>query len=108
MKAILILAAATIAVPALAQTTVGVRPSVAHSQPTCVTDGTCPTLAATVSRQLGTPVPVVATPAVGGPYEATAVTRAPMPAPTVGAYPPCSPGPGDDRCIQLYERGRTR
>jgi hypothetical protein len=23
------------------------------------------------------------------------------------AYPPCSPGPGDDRCIQLYERGVT-
>jgi len=22
-------------------------------------------------------------------------------------YPPCSPGPGDDRCIQLYERGVT-
>lgn len=20
-------------------------------------------------------------------------------------YPPCDPGPGDDRCIQLYERG---
>jgi hypothetical protein len=20
-------------------------------------------------------------------------------------YPPCRPGPGDDRCIQLYERG---
>jgi hypothetical protein len=23
------------------------------------------------------------------------------------AYPPCRPGPGDDRCIQLYERGVT-
>ncbi len=22
-------------------------------------------------------------------------------------YPPCSPGPGDDRCIQLYEPGVT-
>jgi hypothetical protein len=22
-------------------------------------------------------------------------------------YPPCDPGPGDDRCIQLYERGVT-
>jgi hypothetical protein len=22
-------------------------------------------------------------------------------------YPPCRPGPGDDRCIQLYERGVT-
>lgn len=31
---------------------------------------------------------------VGGPLEET-------------AYPPCRPGPGDDRCIQLYERGVT-
>ena len=30
---------------------------------------------------------------VGGPVEVQA------------GYPPCSPGPGDDRCIQLYERG---
>lgn len=30
---------------------------------------------------------------MGGPEEATT------------EYPPCSPGPGDDRCIQLYERG---
>ena len=30
---------------------------------------------------------------VGGPIEAQA------------GYPPCSPGPGDDRCIQLYEAG---
>ena len=30
---------------------------------------------------------------VGGPVEAQS------------GYPPCSPGPGDDRCIQLYERG---
>jgi hypothetical protein len=22
-------------------------------------------------------------------------------------YPPCDPGPGDDKCIQLYERGVT-
>ena len=22
-------------------------------------------------------------------------------------YPPCAPGPGDDRCIQLYEPGVT-
>lgn len=29
---------------------------------------------------------------MGGPEEATT------------EYPPCSPGPGDDRCIQLYER----
>ena len=30
---------------------------------------------------------------MGGPEEA------------VSNYPPCQPGPGDDRCIQLYERG---
>ena len=33
--------------------------------------------------------------AVGGPFEPAA------------SYPPCRPGPGDDRCIQLYERGVT-
>ena len=32
---------------------------------------------------------------VGGPVEAQS------------GYPPCEPGPGDDRCIQLYERGVT-
>jgi len=32
---------------------------------------------------------------VGGPIEAQS------------GYPPCSPGPGDDRCIQLYEAGVT-
>ena len=32
---------------------------------------------------------------VGGPVEAQS------------GYPPCDPGPGDDRCIQLYERGVT-
>lgn len=32
---------------------------------------------------------------VGGPIEAQS------------GYPPCSPGPGDDRCIQLYEHGVT-
>ena len=32
---------------------------------------------------------------VGGPIEAQA------------GYPPCRPGPGDDRCIQLYEPGVT-
>ena len=36
--------------------------------------------------------------AIGGPYEA-----APAP-PAVAGYPPCRPGRGDDRCIQLYER----
>ena len=34
---------------------------------------------------------------VGGPLEEVAAT----------SYPPCRPGPGDDRCIQLYERGVT-
>jgi|GEM_PF-2365760 len=34
--------------------------------------------------------------AMGGPIEAQA------------AYPPCRPGRGDDRCIQLYERGVAR
>lgn len=107
MKAILILAAASIAAPALAQTPITAHPSVAHSQPACMQDGSCPILADTISRQLGMPAPVVATPAVGGPYE-PAATRSPMPAPTVGEYPPCDPGPGDDRCIQLYERGVRR
>ena len=37
--------------------------------------------------------------AVGGPYEEVA-----QPAPRA-TYRPCRPGPGDDRCIQLYERG---
>lgn len=27
------------------------------------------------------------------------------PQPAAGNYPPCSPGQGDDHCIQLYERG---
>lgn len=34
---------------------------------------------------------------VGGPLEEVDAT----------SYPPCRPGPGDDRCIQLYERGVT-
>ena len=34
---------------------------------------------------------------VGGPLEEVDTT----------SYPPCRPGPGDDRCIQLYERGVT-
>ena len=37
--------------------------------------------------------------ATGGPYEA-----APISSSTTAAYPPCRPGRGDDRCIQLYER----
>jgi hypothetical protein len=29
----------------------------------------------------------------------------PAPAAVATGYRPCRPGPGDDRCIQLYERG---
>ena len=105
MKTILILAATAIAVPAFAQSTITVSPSVAHAQPACMLDGSCPMLAATIARQLGTPVPQ--TTAVGGPYE-PAMTRTAMPARAATDYPPCSPGPGDDRCIQLYERGVRR
>jgi hypothetical protein len=105
MKSILILAAAAIAVPAFAQSTITVRPSVAHAQPACMIDGSCPTLSATISRQLGTPI--AQTTPVGGPYE-PAMTRSAMTARAAADYPPCSPGPGDDRCIQLYERGVRR
>jgi hypothetical protein len=37
---------------------------------------------------------------VGGPLEEVTTSA-------TADYPPCSPGPGDDRCIQLYERGVT-
>ena len=36
---------------------------------------------------------------MGGPLEEVTPVKA------SGDYPPCRPGPGDDRCIQLYERG---
>jgi len=36
------------------------------------------------------------------------MTRSAMPVRAATDYPPCSPGPGDDRCIQLYERGVRR
>lgn len=39
---------------------------------------------------------------VGGPDEAEAVAAVATPQ---ASYPPCSPGPGDDNCIQLYEPG---
>lgn len=104
MRAILILAVAAFAAPAMAQTPAGAHGSVPRTQPACALDGTCPTLAATVARQLGMPA---APAAMGGPYEPV-MTDAPRPAPTAGDYPPCRPGPGDDRCIQLYERGRQR
>jgi hypothetical protein len=43
-------------------------------------------------------------PAVGGPLEEVAVADS-TPRPASQNYPPCSPGPGDDNCIQLYEPG---
>ncbi|TMJ19737.1 MAG: hypothetical protein E6G92_08185 [Alphaproteobacteria bacterium] len=46
---------------------------------------------------------------MGGPLEevdTAAVSPADLaPHPATHSYPPCSPGPGDDNCIQLYERG---
>jgi len=44
---------------------------------------------------------------MGGPDEplATAATTELTPRPATQNYPPCDPGPGDDRCIQLYEPG---
>ena len=45
---------------------------------------------------------------VGGPLEtadAGATTLDLSPRPAAQNYPPCAPGPGDDRCIQLYEPG---
>ena len=43
---------------------------------------------------------------VGGPEEAVQVASADLaPRPAAGNYPACSPGPGDDNCIQLYEPG---
>lgn len=46
--------------------------------------------------------PLDAQPAVGGPYEEA---DAAAPRPASQNYPACSPGPGDDNCIQLYEPG---
>ena len=105
MKSILILAVAAIAVPAVAQTSAEFRPLAPYSQPACMLNGSCSVLSATIARQLKTSVP--ATTAVGGPFE-PAMTRSAMPARAAADYPPCSPGPGDDRCIQLYERGVRR
>lgn len=47
---------------------------------------------------------------VGGPVETAEVTPATAASdlalrPATHNYPPCDPGPGDDNCIQLYERG---
>ena len=41
----------------------------------------------------------------GGPFEEADATADLAPRPSADNYPPCSPGPGDDRCIQLYEPG---
>ena len=44
--------------------------------------------------------------AMGGPIEEGAMTTASLaPRPATTNYEPCEPGPGDDRCIQLYEPG---
>lgn len=57
--------------------------------------------------------------AMGGPYEPVTAHAASTMSHETGyegvggpveertSYPPCDPGPGDDSCIQLYERGVT-
>lgn len=59
-----------------------------------------------------TPVPAepVTTPndGMGGPIETAGASAAALdlsPHPAAQNYPACAPGPGDDRCIQLYEPG---
>jgi hypothetical protein len=42
---------------------------------------------------------------MGGPLEADLAGASLAPQPATQDYPACSPGPGDDRCIQLYEDG---
>lgn len=42
---------------------------------------------------------------VGGPIETADAAAATAPRPAAHNYPACSPGPGDDNCIQLYEPG---
>jgi hypothetical protein len=46
---------------------------------------------------------------IGASYPMTVQNEAAMtanvPAAVIVSYPACRPGPGDDRCIQLYERG---
>ena len=45
---------------------------------------------------------------MGGPFEdGLAGADDLTPRPAADNYPPCRPGPGDDRCIQLYEPGVT-
>ena len=48
----------------------------------------------------------VSTAGVGGPEEVVTTAAADLtPRAAAHNYPPCSPGPGDDNCIQLYELG---
>ena len=42
---------------------------------------------------------------MGGPDEPVATTAAATAVTTETSWPACSPGPGDDNCIQLYEPG---
>jgi hypothetical protein len=42
---------------------------------------------------------------MGGPLEEDLAGASLTPQPAAQEYPACSPGPGDDRCIQLYEVG---
>jgi hypothetical protein len=42
---------------------------------------------------------------MGGPLETASSDNVLAPQPAAQNYPACDPGPGDDRCIQLYERG---
>ena len=99
MKSVLAIAAVAFAGPALAQS-LPASSTLAHGQPTCAADGSCPQLTAEVRRQLG----LAAEAGVGGPYESVQPIAS---RPATKDYPPCRPGPGDDSCIQLYERGVT-
>ena len=108
MKALLILAAAGLAVPAFAQTQVTITPSIAHAPPRCAVDGSCPALAATIRAQTGTAAAAAPAmvPAEGGPYQPVTAGAA-LRVRTTDTYPPCR-GAVVDRCIQLHERGVRR
>lgn len=58
-------------------------------------------LAATSKLETGMGGPLDESEKVGGNTTVEALT----PRPATQDYPPCSPGPGDDSCIQLYEPG---
>jgi hypothetical protein len=73
------------------------------TKPTAVDDPNDPIIAAKWAQAAQLKSGYAST-GVGGPLEETgSVSLAPRPAAT--NYPPCDPGPGDDRCIQLYEPG---